>query len=209
MKPMNKRTLTIAVLAIIEFLIMAIIIGLFVMGRISDMTFWTALIVACLAIPPIVYLATRRITDGIKSPQEQAAYANDDLNLEQLFVPRTLESTIFEFFSIALLITAWYIILSSHGPYESIRDLAILTIAVVSLLVEAYLPVNSFFFGKLKNLGQVQISTRLKRTLAAILATYAVLRTCACFNTPVLGYVFLGITVLTFIVFRVIQHKAR
>lgn len=192
--------------AITEFLILGIIIGLFVMGRISDTTFWTALIVTCLAIPPLVYLATRRITDGIKTPQEQAA---DIINLDELHVPRTPESTIIEIISIALIGVAWCIILSSHALRESIELMVALTISVISLLVNAYIPSNSFLFGKLNNLRQVQISIRVKRILAVIFSIYAAFYVCSCFNTRVLGYVFLGVTALTIIVFRIIQDKAR
>lgn len=206
MKPLNKRTLAIVAFAITEFLILGIIIGLFVMGRISDTTFWTALIVTCLAIPPLVYLATRRITDGIKTPQEQAA---DIINLDELHVPRTPESTIIEIISIALIGVAWCIILSSHALRESIELMVALTISVISLLVNAYIPSNSFLFGKLNNLRQVQISIRVKRILAVIFSIYAAFYVCSCFNTRVLGYVFLGVTALTIIVFRIIQDKAR
>jgi hypothetical protein len=209
MKPTNKRTLIIVALAIMEFLVMSIIIGSFVMGRISSTTFWTALIVTCLAMPPLAFLATRHITSGIKSPQEQAASAADDFNLDELIAPRTPESTIIEIISIALLIIAWYIILTSHSSYRDIRFLGTLTIAIIGLLVNAYIPDNSFLFGKLNNIKQVQISIRLRRILAVIFSIYATLYTCTCFNTTVLGYVFLGITALTIIVFRIIQDKAR
>lgn len=208
MKPTNKRTLIIVALAIMEFLVMAIIIGSFVMGRISSTTFWTALIVTCLAMPPLAFLATRYITSGIKSPQEQAEGA-DDFNLDELIAPRTPESTIIEIISIALLIIAWYIILTSHSSYRGIRFLGTLTIAIIGLLVNAYIPGNSFLFGKFNNIRQVQISIRLRRILAVIFSIYAALYTCTCFNTTVLGYVFLGITALTIIVFRIIQDKAR
>ena len=208
MKPMNKRTLIIVAFAIMEFLIMAIIIGLFVMEKISDTTFWTALIVTCLAIPPLVYLAIRRITDGIKSPQEQAAELADDIDTDNLRLPRTPETTVIEATTVAIIIAAVVAAITTHFAGLSGRTLAGCTLLSTWLLIRAYTPKPSFLWGEMHNLKQVYISARLMRILALMIAFGGLLRACVWLYTPVMGHICNGVTLLTYIVGRIIQIMA-
>ena len=76
------------------------------------------------------------------------------------------------------------------------------------LLIRAYTPRPSFLWGEMHNIEQVQISTRLMRILAVMIAIGGLLRACVWFYTPVMGDICNGVTLLTYIVGRIIQILA-
>ena len=158
MKSMNKRTLTLVVLAVMEFVVVAMVIALFVMGRISDTTFWIVWIVLGLVSVPVIYYVVRDITAGIKSPWEQASEDANGINLEELILPRTKESTIVELLTLIVLIAAWWIVGAHHFMHDEAHVLIGATLSAIFLLGTAYYPANSSIFGKLHNLKQVNIS---------------------------------------------------
>ena len=58
------------------------------------------------------------------------------------------------------------------------------------------------------NLKQVYISARLMRILAIMIAFGGLMRACVWLYTPMIGYICNGLTLLTYIVGRIIQVKA-
>lgn len=207
MSAMNRKYM-ILVLGIIDLLTVALIIELAAMDKISETTFWTVLIVACLAATPLFYLVAHGITAGIKSPQEQAAELADDIDTDNLKLPRTIETTVFEAITVAILIAAVVVWFATHYAGLDGRGMAGFVILPTWLLIRAYTPRPSFLWGEMHNIEQVQISTRLMRILAVMIAIGGLLRACVWFYTPVMGDICNGVTLLTYIVGRIIQILA-
>ena len=208
MKPMNNRTLTLVILAVMEFIAVAMVIALFFMGKISDTTFWIAWIVLGLVSAPVIYFLVHDITSGIKSPQEQAAELADDIDTDKLRLPRTPETTVIEVTTAAILIAMAVAAIVTHFEGLNGRGLAGFTILPTWLLVRAYAPRPSFLWGEMHNLEQVYISARLMRILAVMIAFGGLLRACVWLYTPMMGHVCNGVTLLTYIAGRIIQRKA-
>ena len=208
MKPMNNRTLTLVILAVMEFIAVAMVIALFFMGKISDTTFWIACIVLGLVSAPVIYFLVHDITSGIKSPREQAAELADDIDTDKLRLPRTPETTVLEVTTAAILIAAAVAAIVTHFEGLNGRGLAGFTILPTWLLVRAYAPRPSFLWGEMHNLEQVYISARLMRILAIMIAFGGLLRACVWLYTPMMGNILFGIILLTYIVGRIIQRKA-
>ena len=208
MKSTSSKISAIA-LACVDILVVAIAIALFFMDKISDTTFWTVIIIACLAASPLFYLAAHGITSGIKSPQEQAAADADDIVLDDLELPRTLESTIFEAIAVIVLIAVTYVGFTTHFQNISGRNLAGVSIITSGLLVSAYTPRPSFLWGEMHNLWQVRCSARLHRILALMFAIYMLMRLCEGFYSPMVGNVYGVIIILTYIVGRIVQIRGR
>ena len=209
MKPMNKRTLTLMTIAIMEFLVIVVDIALFVMGKISVATFWTVMIILGLASAPLFYFAARGITAGIKSPQEQAADEVDGFNLDELILSRTPESTIIEIVSLVILIAAWCVVGRNHFLHDDISFMVGVTVSVIFLLGDAYLPAHTVIYGKRHNLRQATVSARLKRVMAVLFSMSSLLNVLKWLHMPVLEYVCVAVLVLTYIVFRYVMHRAR
>ena len=209
MKTMNKKTLPLAIIAVMEVIIVALVIALFVMGSISDTTFWTVWIVLGLASVPVIYFVVRGVTAGIKSPQEKAAQEADDLNLDEIRLPRTIKSTLVELLTLVLLIAAWWIAVANHSLHSAPDVFICVTIWAIFLLAEAYFPVSSFIFGKMRNSRQVYISALHKRVLAVVLAATGLIRACASIYTSVMDIVLVAVLVLTYAAFRIVQYKAK
>ena len=87
MKPLNKRTLTLTAATAMGVIIVAMVIALFMEGKISDTTFWIVWIVLGLVSAPVIYLIVHGITSGIKSPREQAAELADDIPVIVITLP--------------------------------------------------------------------------------------------------------------------------
>lgn len=196
---------SIIVLAIIAVLTVALIISLAALNKISETTFWTVLIVACLAATPVFYLVAHRMTAGIKSPQEQAAELADDIDLDEVKLPRTLETTILEATTATILIAAIVAWFSNHCAGLDGRGMAGFVILSTWLLIRAYAPRPSLLWGEMHNLEQVQISARLMRILAIMIALGGLLRVCVWFYTPAMGHICNGVTLLSYIAGRIIQ----
>lgn len=208
MKSTSRKISAIA-LACIDILVVAITIALFFLDKISDTTFWTVMIIACLVAAPLFYLASHSITAGIKSPQEQAAADANDIAIDDLELPRTLESTIIEAITIIVLIALTVVGFTTHFQNISGRNLAGVTLITTWLLSSAYTPRPSFFWGEMHNLWQVRCSARLHRILALMFAGYMLLRLCEGGYSPMVGNVYGVIIILTYIAGRIIQIKGR
>ena len=209
MKPMNKRSLTLTVVTVMELIAVAIIFALFMEGKISDTTFWTVWFVLGLVSAPVIYFIVHGITSRIKSPREQAAELADDIDTDNLKLPRTPETTVIEATTAAILIAAAVAAIVTHFEGLDIRGLAGCTILSTSLLIEAYTPRPSFLWGEMHNLQQVYISSRLMRILAILIAIGGLLRACVWLYTPIMGHICNGVTLLTYIAGRIIQLKSR
>jgi hypothetical protein len=204
MSAMNRKYM-ILVLGIIDLLTVVLIIALAAMDKISETTFWTALIVVCLAATPLLYLVSHSVTAGIKSPQEQAAELGDDIDTDNLKLPRTLETSIFEAITATILIAALVAWFTTHCAGLDGRGMAGFVMLPIWLLIRAYTPRPSFLWGEMHNLVQVYISARLMRILAIMIAIGGLLRACIWFYTPVMGDICNGVTLLNYIVGRIIQ----
>lgn len=196
-------------LAIIDLLVVAIATIMFVNGRISDYTFWVVMIVAGLVSLPLFYLTARGITAGIKSPQEQAADDAGDIPLADIKLPRSVESTLFEVITGALVIAATAVAIATHFQYISGRALAGLPIITSWLLISAYTPTPSFLWGEVHNMWQARCSARLRRILALMFASFILLKLCNWIFTPQIGNVTGAAFILTYIVGRIIQISGR
>lgn len=209
MMSMNKRTLIPSAVATMGLIIVAMVIALFMEGKISNTTFWIVWIVLGLASAPVIYYIVHGITARIKSPQEQAAELADDIDTDNLELPRTPETTVIEATTAAILIAAAVACIVTHFAGLNGRHLAGFTILSIWLLIRAYTPRPSFLWGEMHNLQQVYISARLMRILAIMIAIGGLLRACVWLYTPVMGHICNGVTILTYIVGRIIQLKAR
>lgn len=208
MKPMNKRTLTLTAATAMGVIIVAMVIALFMEGKISDTTFWIVWIVLGLVSAPVIYFLVHGITSGIKSPQEQAAELADDIDTDNLRLPRTPETTVIEATTAVILIAAVVAWIASHFAVLSGRHMAGFTMIPIWLLIRAYTPKPSFLWGEMHNLKQVYISARLMRILAMMIAFGGLLRACVWLYTPMMGHICNGLTLLTYIVGRIIQYRA-
>ena len=209
MKPMNKRSLTLTVVTVMELIAVAIIFALFMEGKISDTTFWIVWIVLGFVSAPVIYLIVHGITSRIKSPREQAAELADDIDTDDLELPRTPETTVIEVTTAAILIAAAVACIVTHFAGLNGRHLAGFTMLSIWLLIDAYTPRPSFLWGEMHNFKQVYISARLMRILAILIAIGGLLRACVWLYTPVMGHICNGITLLTYIAGRIIQLKSR
>ena len=208
MKPMNKITLTLTAATAMGVIIVAMVIALFMEGKISDTTFWIVWIVLGLVSAPVIYLIVHGITSGIKSPREQAAELADDIDTDNLRLPRTPETTVIEATTAVILIAAAVAAIVTHFAGLNGRGLAGFTILPTFLLISAYTPRPSFLWGEMHNLKQVYISARLMRILAIMIAFGGLMRACVWLYTPMMGHICNGVTLLTYIVGRIIQVKA-
>ena len=208
MKPMNKITLTLTAATAMGVIIVAMVIALFMEGKISDTTFWIVWIVLGLVSVPVIYFLVHGITSGIKSPREQAAELADDIDTDNLRLPRTPETTVIEATTAVILIAAAVAAIVTHFAGLNGRGLAGFTMIPIWLLIRAYTPKPSFLWGEMHNLKQVYISARLMRILALMIAFGGLLRACVWLYTPVMGHICNGLTLLTYIVGRIIQIKA-
>ena len=208
MKPMNKKTLTLSAATAMGFIIVAMVIALLMEGKISETTFWIVWIVLGLVSAPVIYFLVYGITSGIKSPKEQAAELADDIDTDNVKLPRTPETTIIEATTVVILIAAAVAAITTHFAGLNGRGLAGFTIIPTWLLISAYTPRPSFLWGEMHNLKQVSISARLMRILAIMIAFGGLLRACVWLYTPVMGDIWNGVTLLTYIVGRIIQVKA-
>ena len=208
MKPMNKRTLTLTAATAMGVIIVAMVIALFLEGKISETTFWIVWIVLGLASAPVIYLIVHGITSGIKSPREQAAELADDIDTDNLTLPRTPETTVIEVTTAVIVIAAAVAAIATDFAGLNVRSLYGLTILSTWLLINAYTPRPSFLWGEMHNLKQVYISARLMHILAIMIAFVGLLRACVWLYTPMMGYICSGLTLLTYIVGRIIQVKA-
>lgn len=208
MVPISNKN-TAILLAIMDVLVVGAVIMLHAMNRISDTTFWTVLIVACLIAAPLCYFAAHSLTAGIKSPQQQAADNADDIPLDGIELPRTPESTIFEAITGAIVIAATAVAIATHFEHIHGRALAGLPIITSWMLYSAYHPKPSFLWGEMHNLWQVRFSARLRRILAVMFATFILLRLCVWFNQPIIEHVGFAVIILTYIAGRIIQITGR
>ena len=208
MKLMNKRTLTLSAATAMGVIIVAMVIALFMEGKISDTTFWIVWIVLGLVSAPVIYLIVHGITSGIKSPREQAAELADDIDTDNLTLPRTPETTVIEATTAVILIAAAVAAIVTHFAGLNGRGLAGFTILPTFLLISAYTPRPSFLWGEMHNLKQVYISARLMRILAIMIAFGGLMRACVWLYTPMMGHICNGVTLLTYIVGRIIQIMA-
>lgn len=208
MKPMNKITLTLTAATAMGVIIVAMVIALFMEGKISDTTFWIVWIVLGLASAPVIYFIVHGITSGIKSPREQAAELADDIDTDNLTLPRTPETTVIEATTAVILIAAAVAAIATDFAGLNGRNLAGFTILPTWLLINAYTPRPSFLWGEMHNLQQVHISSRLMRILAMMIAFGGLLRACVWLYTPMMGHICNGLTLLTYIVGRIIQYRA-
>ena len=208
MKPLNKRTLTLSAATAMGVIIVAMVIALFMEGKISDTTFWIVWIVLGLVSAPVIYLIVHGITSGIKSPREQAAELADDIDTDNLTLPRTPETTVIEATTAVILIAAAVAAIVTHFAGLNGRGLAGFTILPTFLLISAYTPRPSFLWGEMHNLKQVYISARLMRILAIMIAFGGLMRACVWLYTPMMGHICNGVTLLTYIVGRIIQIMA-
>ena len=205
---MNKRTLTLSAATAMGVIIVAMVIALFMEGKISDTTFWIVWIVLGLVSAPVIYLIVHGITSGIKSPREQAAELADDIDTDNLTLPRTPETTVIEATTAVILIAAAVAAIVTHFAGLNGRGLAGFTILPTFLLISAYTPRPSFLWGEMHNLKQVYISARLMRILAIMIAFGGLMRACVWLYTPMMGHICNGVTLLTYIVGRIIQIMA-
>ena len=203
----NKRTAIL--LAIMDALVVGAAIMLFAMNRISDSTFWTVVIVASLIAAPLFYFVAHSFTAGIKSPKEQAAADTDDIDVDNLELPRTPETTILEAITTVIVIAVTAIAIATHFEHISGRGLFGLVIITSWLLIDAYIPRPSFLWGEIHNLWQANCSARLRRILAVMFAIHLLLRLWFWDSNPVIGYVSQTVIVITYIAGRFIQIKGR
>ena len=208
MKPMNKRTLTLTAATAMGVIIVAMVIALFLEGKISETTFWIVWIVLGLASAPVIYFIVHGITSGIKSPREQAAELADDIDTDNLTLPRTPETTVIEATTAVILIAAAVAAIATDFAGLNVRSLFGFTILSTWLLINAYTPRPSFLWGEMHNLKQVYISSRLMRIMAIMIAFGGLLRACVWLYTPLMGHICNGLTLLTYIVGRIIQYRA-
>ena len=170
---MNKRTLTLTAATAMGVIIVAMVIALFLEGKISETTFWIVWIVLGLASAPVIYLIVHGITSGIKSPREQAAELADDIDTDNLTLPRTPETTVIEATTAVILIAAAVAAIATDFAGLNVRSLFGFTILSTWLLINAYTPRPSFLWGEMHNLKQVYISSRLMRIMAIMLLFFA------------------------------------
>lgn len=209
MKPMNNRTLTLTAVAVMGLIIVAMVMALFMEGKISNTTFWIVWIVLGLISAPVIYLIVHGVTSRIKSPREQAAELADDIDTDDLELPRTPETTVIEVTTVAILIAAAVACIVTHFAGLNGRHLAGFTMLSIWLLIDAYTPRPSFLWGEMHNFKQVYISARLMRILAILIAIGGLLRACVWLYTPIMGHICNGVTLLTYIAGRIIQLKSR
>ena len=191
MKPINKKIL-LAVAFISTIVLVADFILFFAAGAISGTVFGiTALISAPLSIVPMMFLI---------APDEMKEQFNN-ANIARLgFLPRTKESTLFEVASALLLVGTWIIALARH--IDDFFIIVVVTICVVSLLVEAYFT-NKWWLGGLASddTEQLQIRARIKRILAVEAALYGLLTVIPDVNQTFVNWTFLVIAIMSVIWF--------
>lgn len=202
MKPNNKIALLIAT-AIGTTVLIADFIMFFAMEAISGTAFGvTALISAPIAIISALCLI---------APEEmRAQWKNwENANLpKQGFLPRTKESTTFEVASAIILACAWVITLATD--HEALSLQAIFTVIVVALLVTAYVAnKKTWSIWAVNNTRQLLIRARFMRILAVEIALFGMLTVCPGVNQTIIGIIFLGIAILSYILFFIFTSRAK
>lgn len=104
----------------------------------------------------------------------------NQFNIKEVKVHRTLEGTIFEIVSAIILVVVWVLAFTTKifdGSEIQGKHIAIITVtfATIVLLVGSYCPRWINAGQELKNIRQVEIAIRMTRTIAVELAAFCLL----------------------------------
>ena len=138
---------------------------------------------------------------------------DNQFNIKDVKVHRTLEGTIFEAVTIALVIAAWIVgILSRPLAGDNLISLCVFTGVALLSAVMAYWPSHINLMGmELKNIRQVELAIRLSRILGVELALAALVLAIIGHESPLTSAVAIGLAivlVITAFLFMFLIQKA-
>ena len=141
----------------------------------------------------------------------------EEFDVNNVKITRTIEGTIFEAVSAMFVIGAWVIALARHqftgASGEQWRTgIITLTIMIVFLLVGAYFPRYMKNSHRLGNISQVLLSVRLCRILAIEIALAILCNAISNCTLMVQSYgprIFLAVIIITAIVFSIFMRRAK
>ena len=138
---------------------------------------------------------------------------DNQFNIKDVKVHRTLEGTIFEAVTIALVIAAWIVgILSRPLAGDNLISLCVFTGVALLSAVMAYWPSHINLMGmELKNIRQVELAIRLSRSLGVELALAALVLAIIGHESPLTSAVAIGLAivlVITAFLFMFLIQKA-
>ena len=141
----------------------------------------------------------------------------EDFDINNVKVHRTIEGTIFEVVAAILIITTWIIALAKHQfngtvGEQWLRGIIALTLGAVVLLVGSYFPRLSKNSYLLKNYSQVLISIRTCRILAvefALAMLCNAISNCSLMIQPIGTRLFIATIVITALASSFIISRAK
>lgn len=141
----------------------------------------------------------------------------EEFDIKQVKVHRTLEGTVIEALAAIMLVVTWIIALVNHqfgGPMHEnwMVGLIVATIAVVLVLVTAYYPVLFNNRYRLRNIKQVAIAMRMNRVLALELALMLLINAvtgCKLLEQQSLALTVVALILMTALVFSIFIYKEK
>jgi len=141
----------------------------------------------------------------------------EEFDIKQVKVHRTLEGTVIEALAAIMLVVAWIIAFVNHQFDGNVHEnwmggLIIATIAVVLILVTAYYPILFNNRYRLRNIKQVAIAVRMNRVLALELALVLLINAvtgCKLLEQQSLALTVVALILMTALVFSILIYKAK
>lgn len=141
----------------------------------------------------------------------------EQFDIKNVKVHRTIEGTIFEVVAAILVITTWIIALARHqfnGTFgeQWLTCIIALTLGTVVLLVCCYYPRLSRSSYRLKNFSQVLISIRTCRVLAvefAVAMLCIAISNCSLMVQPIGPKIFIAVIIITALASSFLLHRAK
>ena len=141
----------------------------------------------------------------------------EEFDINNVKVHRTIEGTIFEVVAAILVITTWIIALARHqfnGTFgeQWLTGIIALTLGTVVLLVCCYYPRLSRSSYRLKNFSQVLISIRTCRIMAvefALAMLCNAISNCSLMVQPIGPRIFIAVIVITALASSFLMRKAK
>ena len=141
----------------------------------------------------------------------------EEFDINNVKIPRTIESTIFEAVGAVLLIAAWVISLAKHQFSGTVGEqwqtgIIVLSIAVVALLACSYYPHAMKNSHRFTNYSQVLLSVRMCRILAIEIAVALLCNAISgatLTQHPIAPKIFLGVVIITAIACGIFIRRAK
>ena len=141
----------------------------------------------------------------------------EQFDINNVKVYRTIEGTIFEVVAAILVITTWIIALAKHQfngtvGEQWLRGIIALTLGAVALLVGCYFPRLSKNSHLLKNYNQVLIFIRTCRILAiefALAMLCNAISNCSLMIQPIGPKIFIAVIIITALASSFLMRKAK